>query len=82
MTMSYDKTLLQASLFDHFIVTLIFIALSISPPYPLLPKRGVTSLMIASYYGQASVVQALLQGGATINTATRVRHNCFMDSSN
>ena len=79
MPISYDETLVKASLFDYFMVILIFIALSISFPYPLLPKKGGTSLIIASSNGRASVVQALLQGGATINIATQVRHKLFYE---
>ena len=72
MTISYDCNIGTSILIT--LVILILIALSTSSPHPLLPKNGVTSLMIASYYGQTSVVQVLLQGGATINTTTWVRH--------
>ena len=75
MTISYDCNIgTSIFLFLITLVILILIALSTSSPHPLLLKNGVTSLMIASYYGQTSVVQALLQGGATINTTTWVRH--------
>ena len=56
------------------VTLVILIALYLFPLYPLLPKIGFTSLIIASYYGQTSVVQVLLQGEATINAATQVRH--------
>jgi len=75
MTINWYKHLL----FDYFGHIDIDSSLYLFPPS--LPKNGVTSLIIASYYGQTSVVQALLQGGATINTTTQVRHNCFMESS-
>ena len=75
MTISYDCNIGTSTLlFLITLVILILIALSTSSPHPLLPKNEVTSLMIASYYGQTSVVQVLLQGGATINTTTQVRH--------
>ena len=55
-------------------MTVALIALSTSSTHPLLPKIGFTSLIIASYCGQTSVLQALLQGGATMNATTQVRH--------
>ena len=75
MTISYDCNIgTSIFLFLITLVILMLIALSTSSPHPLLPKNGITSLMMASYHGQTSVVQVLLQGGATINTTTQVRH--------
>ena len=75
MTISYDCNIgTSIFLFLITLVILMLIPLSTSSPHPLLPKNGVTSLMMASYHGQTSVVQVLLQGGATINTTTQVRH--------
>ena len=38
-------------------------------------QGGMAALMVASYCGHSSVVKALLQGGATVNTTNQVRYS-------